>query len=640
MASASGIPATIVDGKSLGDVFPGIEAGRLASAIEAALTSGASSLLTHALHPAIFPLKTRAGRELLHDVTVSPVRDGVGTQCLVHIADVTMAVRRERFLRDRQNARYDAVVESAPDVILTFDSNAVIRFANVAAALHLGYGAKELIGQKATILFQNDAAWAHAWSSLIGGEAIRKPIEVVARRKDGSPTYFETSASRWNNDSRIFVTAILRDMTERREAEEALRASEGQARAAATALADLNATLERRVLDRTAELMTAEEALRQSQKMEAIGQLTGGIAHDFNNLLQGIVGALHLIQKRIGEGRIGDVDRFLQGALTSANRASTLTHRLLAFSRQQPVDPRPLDVNQLIGTIEELLNRAIGEKIKMKFASASDLWLVRCDVNQLENALLNLAINARDAMPDGGTLTIATSNVTLDGRQALVFDATPGEYVRIAIGDTGTGMPAEVQARAFDPFFTTKPIGQGTGLGLSMIYGFVRQSEGSVRIESEVGQGTTIEIVLPRFRGDLIPDELDGAGQGGESRAGSEEVVLVVEDEDVVRLLVVEVLNDLGYHALEAVDGASASRILQSSQRIDLLATDIGLPDMNGRQVADAARAKRPNLKVLFMTGYAEKAASNSFLQSGMEIISKPFSMDSLAAKIREMIER
>jgi PAS domain S-box-containing protein len=640
MASASGISATIVEGKSLGDVFPETEAGRLASAIDAALTSGASSLLTHALHPAIFPLKTRAGRELLHDVTVSSVRGGVGPQCLLHIADVTMAVRRERFLRDRQNARYDAVVESAPDVIVTFDSNAVIRSANVAATLHLGYGAKELIGEKATILFRSDAAWAQAWKSLMSGETIRKAIEVVARRKDGSPTYFETSASRWSNDSRIFVTAILRDVSERREAEEALRSSEEQARAAAIALADLNATLERRVLDRTAELMTAEEALRQSQKMEAIGQLTGGIAHDFNNLLQGIVGALHLVQKRIGEGRIGDVDRFLQGALTSANRASTLTHRLLAFSRQQPVDPRPLDVNHLIGTIEELLNRAIGEKIRMQFESATDLWLVRCDVNQLENALLNLAINARDAMLDGGTLTIGTSNVTLDGQQALVFDVTPGEYVRVAIGDTGTGMPAEVQARAFDPFFTTKPIGQGTGLGLSMIYGFVRQSEGSVRIDSEVGKGTTIEIVLPRFRGDLIPDEQDGAGQGGTSRAGSEEVVLVVEDEDVVRLLVVEVLNDLGYRALEAVDGASASRILQSSQRIDLLATDIGLPDMNGRQVADAARAKRPNLKVLFMTGYAEKAASNSFLQSGMEIISKPFSMDHLASKIREMIER
>ena len=351
IASASGLPAESVEGKSLGEVFPGLVTGRLAAAIAAALTSGASSLLTHALHPLLFPLKTRAGRELLHDVTVSAVRGGADVQCMIHIADVTMAVRRERFLRDRQNARYDAVVDSAPDVILTFDSDEIIRFANPAATFHFGYGVKELIGEKASILFESQDSWVQTWDGLMNGNEVRGALEVVARRKDGSPSFFEVSASRWKNESRVFVTAILRDISERREAEAALRESEGQARAAATALADLNATLERRVLDRTAELMKTEEALRQSQKMEAIGQLTGGIAHDFNNLLQGIVGALHLVQKRIGEGRIGEVDRFLQGALTSANRASTLTHRLLAFSRQQPVDPRPLDANQLIGTI-------------------------------------------------------------------------------------------------------------------------------------------------------------------------------------------------------------------------------------------------------------------------------------------------
>ncbi|HYJ18809.1 MAG TPA: ATP-binding protein, partial [Burkholderiales bacterium] len=330
---------------------------------------------------------------------------------------------------------------------------------------------------------------------------------------------------------------------------------------------------------------------------------------------------------------------FVEAALTSANRASALTHRLLAFSRRQPVDPRPIDANHLIATIEELLRRSIGEKITMKIEDAADLWLIRCDTNQLENALLNLAINARDAMPEGGTLTIATSNILFEPEQAIIRDIKPGEYVRLSISDTGVGMPPEVQVRAFDPFYTTKPIGQGTGLGLSMIYGFIRQSEGSVLIESEIGEGTMIEVCLPRYCGDL-PQDAGAVDEDGLHQAGQDEVVLVVEDEAVVRLLVVEVLNDLGYRALEAVDGNSALRILQSSQRIDLLATDIGLPDINGRQVADAARARRPELKILFMTGYAESAAGSSFLGSDMDIISKPFTLDKLALKIREIIER
>jgi PAS domain S-box-containing protein len=638
MVSASRKSVAEVRGLSLAEALPDI-GERMVSAIAFALESGASSLLTHTLHPDLFQLTTRAGRKLLHDVTVSAAGTDGDTGCLIHISDVTMAVRRERFLRDRQNARYDAVVESASDVILTLDAEGIIRLANPAATQQFGYLARELVGRSATILFDEQSAWTEIWRGLIEGTRIRLPVELVAHRKDGSTSYLEVSASRWQTDSRIFVTAILRDVNERREAETALRTSEGEARVAADALADLNATLEQRVQDRTAKLMEAEEALRQSQKMEAIGQLTGGIAHDFNNLLQGIIGALDMVQKRIGEGRIGDIDRFVQGALSSANRASALTHRLLAFSRRQPVDPRPLDVNQLIGSVEELLRRSIGEKLKMQIAGTQDIWLVRCDANQLENALLNLAINARDAMPEGGTLTISTSNTVLDAAHALVRDLKPGEYVRLAITDTGVGMAPDVQARAFDPFYTTKPIGQGTGLGLSMIYGFVRQSEGSVRIESEVGQGSTIEICLPRFNGHLAPDA-DSHGGETMTQGGNAEVVLVVEDEDVVRLLVVEVLNDLGYFALEADDGASALRILQSSQRIDLLATDIGLPDINGRQVADAARTGRPDLKILFMTGYAEIAAGSSFLGSGMEIISKPFTMDSLAMKIREMIER
>ncbi|HEY5929622.1 MAG TPA: ATP-binding protein, partial [Burkholderiales bacterium] len=502
-----------------------------------------------------------------------------------------------------------------------------------------GYSEAELVGQDAALLFEGRIAWDDLWEGLKGDEAERLPVELEARRKDGTSTHLEVSASRWQTDSRVFITAILRDVNKRRETEEALRQSEAQARAAASALAELNLTLEQRVRDRTRKLMQAEESLRQSHKMEAIGQLTGGIAHDFNNLLQGIIGALDMVQKRSAAGRIGDINRFVQAALASANRASALTHRLLAFSRRQPVDPRPIDANHLIGTIEELLRRSIGEKITMKIEDAADLWLIRCDTNQLENALLNLAINARDAMPEGGTLTIATSNILFEPEQAMIRDIKPGEYVRLAISDTGVGMPPEVQVRAFDPFYTTKPIGQGTGLGLSMIYGFIRQSEGSVLIESEIGKGTMIEVCLPRYCGDL-PQDAGAVDEDSLHQAGQDEVVLVVEDEAVVRLLVVEVLNDLGYLALEAVDGSSALRILQSSQRIDLLATDIGLPDINGRQVADAARARRPDLKILFMTGYAESAAGSSFLGSDMDIISKPFTLDKLALKIREIIER
>jgi CheY-like chemotaxis protein len=288
--------------------------------------------------------------------------------------------------------------------------------------------------------------------------------------------------------------------------------------------------------------------------------------------------------------------------------------------------------------VEELLRRTIGETLQLKIVPAADLWLVRCDANQLENAILNLAINARDAMPGGGTLTIETSNQVLDAAAANVRDVRPGEYVRLLITDTGTGMEPDVQARIFDPFFTTKAIGKGTGLGLSMVYGFVRQSEGSIKVESEFGRGTSFEICLPRYGG-VLEAEATIEVDGRDRRAGSDEVVLVVEDESIVRLLVVEVLQELGYHALEADCGASALRILQSNQRIDLLVADLGLPDISGRQLANTGSAKRKGLKVLVMTGYAEQAAGSAFLEEGMEIITKPFNMDVLASRIREMIE-
>ncbi|GAC1499394.1 MAG: hypothetical protein NVS1B6_05450 [Steroidobacteraceae bacterium] len=433
---------------------------------------------------------------------------------------------------------------------------------------------------------------------------------------------------RWTAEEIDFMKEVAertRQVIERGEAE--------------TALKTLNATLEARVEERTQALRSAEEALRQSQKMEAIGQLTGGIAHDFNNLLQGITGSLDLMQKRLAQGRTRDIEPFLAGAMASAGRAAALTHRLLAFARRQPIDPRAVLINPLVASMEDLLRRTIGEAIELELVLAGGLWPTRCDPNQLENAVLNLALNARDAMPGGGRLRIETRNEVLRAvGGAPQVDCPPGEYVCVYVTDTGVGMDSETIQHAFEPFFTTKPAGQGTGLGLSMIYGFARQSDGYAKIESEIGKGTTCTLFLPRFVGDADAEERDAAT---ERLTGSEgEVGLVVEDEPVVRALIVEVLTELRYHVLEAADGPSGLKILQSRQRIDLLITDIGLPGLNGRQIADAARIQRPALKVLFMTGYAETAAvSDGFLEKGMALITKPFAIDALTARIREVIE-
>ncbi|KLK90502.1 histidine kinase [Microvirga vignae] len=389
------------------------------------------------------------------------------------------------------------------------------------------------------------------------------------------------------------------------------------------------------------DLKQTEAALRQAQKMEAVGQLTGGIAHDFNNLLTGIVGSLDLLKTRMAQGRLEHLDRYLAAATSSANRAAALTHRLLAFARRQPLDPRPVDVNQLVTSMEDLLRRTISESIELRFATSEGLPLTLCDPNQLESAILNLAINARDAMPDGGALIIETGMSHLDGANVSARqDIAPGRYITISVSDTGTGMPADVLAQAFDPFFTTKPIGEGTGLGLSMVYGFTKQSEGHVRIYSEVDKGTTVKLYLPVHEGELA-ESVAATGLSEMHRAEVGETVLVVEDERVVRSLILEVLADLGYQALEAVDGPSGLKILESKQRVDLLVTDVGLPGLNGRQLADYARLIRPNLKVLFITGYAEQAAmATGFLAPGMEMITKPFGMEDLAVRIREIIER
>ncbi|MBD8193885.1 response regulator [Pseudomonas fluorescens] len=397
-------------------------------------------------------------------------------------------------------------------------------------------------------------------------------------------------------------------------------------------------TLEQQVEERTAQLRHNEEALRQSQKMEAVGQLTGGIAHDFNNMLTGIIGSLELLRRRVSRGKLDDLDSLIDLGVTSANRAAGLTHRLLAFSRRQSLDSKPVNINELVSSMGELLQRSINESITLEMHLTDQLWTAEADPNQLESALLNLVLNARDAMPNGGKLVVETTNRHLDSVFTAAFGTLPpGDYVELSISDNGCGIPESVIGRVFDPFFTTKPIGQGTGLGLSMIYGFARQSRGHVTLHSEVGLGTTVSLFLPRFLGETVPAApLNPALL---PLANSGETVLIVEDDPAVRVLVCAVLKELGYGFVEAGDANTALPIIESDQRIDLLISDVGLPGMNGRQMAEIGRQLRPDLKVLFITGYAEHAAvRGGFLDPGMQLITKPFTFDLLTAKVREMI--
>lgn len=418
-----------------------------------------------------------------------------------------------------------------------------------------------------------------------------------------------------------YVTGTCADITARKQAEKAL--------------SDLNETLEARVAAEVAERSRVEDTLHQAQKMEAVGQLTGGIAHDFNNLLTGVIGSLELMQRRRRSGDETNGERYITAAVTSAQRAAALTQRLLAFSRRQTLDLKPLEVNPLVASLEDLLHRTTREDITITTHLAAGLALVRMDANQLESAVINLAINARDAMPDGGTITITTAAVHLTPEEGAAMDLAEGDYVTLTVADTGVGMTPEVLAKVFEPFYTTKPIGQGTGLGLSMVYGYMRQANGGVRILSQPGKGTQVQLYMPCLGGDLdiLPSE--------ESRSaplGVGEVVLVVEDEAVVRSLIVEVLGELGYQTLEAGNAQEAMPFLENPQRIDLMISDVGLPGMNGRQLADLAQANRPELKVLLATGYAEGSNVEGYLAANMEIITKPFAIDALANKISEML--
>nr|WP_091713910.1 PAS domain-containing sensor histidine kinase [Methylobacterium phyllostachyos] len=554
--------------------------------------------------------------------SVSPIRDPKGriVGLFNQAIEVTGEIRAEQerakaeaTLREvnetlaqqvtKRTQERDRLWQNTQDLQLVIDLNGVIKAINPAFTETLGWTANDTFGKNVFEFIVPDDNASQGALEHVRGQKL-PTFENRYHHKDGGFRWLSWVAT----PEEELIYASGRHITAEKEQAEALR--------------------------------QAEEALRQSQKMEAVGQLTGGLAHDFNNLLAGISGSLELMQTRMQQGRLTDVDRYMTAAQGAAKRAAALTHRLLAFSRRQTLDPKPTNVNRLAADMQELIQRTVGPAILIEVVGTMGVWPALVDPSQLENALLNLCINARDAMPDGGRIIIETANKWMDDRAARQHDMPEGQYLSLCVTDTGTGMTPEVIARVFEPFFTTKPIGEGTGLGLSMIYGFAQQSGGQVLIYSEIGQGTTVCIYLPRHYGEVADDE-GAALVTNLPRSEQGETVLIVDDEPTVRMLVSDILEDLGYTAIEAGDSAAGLKMLQSDVRIDLLITDVGLPGgMNGRQMADAARVSRPDLRVLFITGYAENAIlGNGHLSPGMAVLTKPFAIETMAARIRSMIE-
>ncbi len=389
----------------------------------------------------------------------------------------------------------------------------------------------------------------------------------------------------------------------------------------------------------TTERLQAEESLRHAQKMEAVGQLTSGIAHDFNNLLNGITGWLGVLDMRAREGRTDDLMRYVTAAQGAAKRAAAVTQRLLSFARRQALTPKPTDVAQLVHGLTELLRQTAGSRIAIEIAHGDDLWPALVDPNQLENVLLNLCINARDAMPSGGTIGIHAANCAVDARAGRLLDVAPGEYLSVSVADTGVGMTPEVAKRAFDPFFTTKANGKGTGLGLAMVYAFARQSGGGVEMESSPGGGTTVRLWVPRFHG-TVSAPTARPGTALPRRADAGETILIVDDEPSIRMVIAEVLRDLGYATIEANESAGALPVLESNARVDLLVTDVGIPgDTNGWQLAAAARSQRPDLKLLVITAYPEETeVGRTIASAGTEVLRKPFAPELVTAAVARLL--
>jgi PAS domain S-box-containing protein len=619
MARVSRHEARDVLGKPLLEVIPEVRHTRLPDVIEDSLRAGSSSILTHTLN-ALLPLQGENGEPLLHNIVVRPVSSVHANYCLLQITDVTVAVTRERVLRERQNARYHAIVDSAPDAIVTIDDNRNIQWVNGAVDHVLGYSHAELLGQKLDILLDSDNALLQTLAQTSVNSKADNAISVVGRHKDGTSSYFDVSLGHWRADQRNFVTTIWRDVTERVEADAALRD-------ARDALQKSNEDLESRVEERTREREIALQQLHESQKMESIGQLTGGVAHDFNNLLAVILGSLSLLKKAVpGDPRIS---RLLDRAILGAERGATLTARLLAFARRQELKVELVALQKLLPEMLDFLRHSVGPNVAIHVEISPEVCPVEVDANQLELALINLAVNARDAMPQGGTLTIACHNEDHGKRVGLSRDP----FVCITIADTGEGMSAATLARAQEPFFTTKGVGKGTGLGLSMVQGFTAQSGGAMRIGSEPGKGTKVTMWLPRAKEG--PVAANGEIQPAQSTEAKSLRVLLVDDDILVSMGAADMLLDLGHSVTEAQSGAYALKLLESDGKFDVVVTDYAMPGMNGFELAQRIKAGHPRLPIVLATGYAELPADRS-IEFGH--LSKPYTSRDLAAALEKAV--
>jgi PAS domain S-box-containing protein len=608
------IPASAALGRTIEDVFAGANITRLVQAVSEAIEFGNSGFLSHALHPSLLPMRGLDGRPLAHNIRVRHLDCGGKPHCLVQIDDVTDTIRREAVLRDRQNARYRAVVDSALDAIVTTDASGTIQWMNDAAVRQFGHAADDAVGQAIGLLLAQPADWP---SGNAQDNAARPVIETTGRRQDGSLLHLDVAASRWTTGGRVFVTGILRDSTERKRAVEALR--------------HLNEDLERKVEERTREREEALAKLFASQKMESIGKLTGGLAHDFNNLLAAILSNLDILRKRLPDDP--RFRRLLDGAIHGAERGASLTTRLLAFARRQELKPEAVDVAKMVSGMTELLERSLGASIQVKSDIPSSLPAMHADLNQLELALLNLAVNARDAMPFGGSLSISAADEAF-ADAVPVPDLSPGDYIRISVTDTGVGMDDTILAQAREPFFTTKGPGKGTGLGLSMVQGLAVQSGGALRLRSKPGQGTTVDLWLPKSR-----DVRSNAPVASPAPAAPHRRlrILLIDDDALVRMGTVDMLEDLGHVVTEAGSAAEALTILQAGRTsVDVVITDQAMPGMRGTELAGELAQKYPALPVILATGYAELPNGDD---PGLPRLSKPFRQEDLLMVLQQVVQ-
>ena len=743
IARVSRQPKEAVLGNSLYDIFPAARGTRLFSVISNSFEAGSSSILTHTLN-ALLPLRGNGGEELVHNIIVRPVSSGGSVYCLLQINDVTVSATREQVLRERQNARYHAIVDTAPDAIVTTDVARTIQWVNGAAEHVFGYASSDLVGRKIDVLVERAEVLTRAF--VTDRNDMETALQVIGRRKDGSPRHFEMSFAHWRADERVFVTTIWRDVSERMTAEETLRDSESRHRAllealpqlvwscradgecdyvnprwqeytgapfeqqlgsrwievvhepdrqgllaawnsalanggvldfdtrlrgangsyrsfkmrsipvrgadgsitrwlgTATDITDLveaqdtlrrsNEELEVRVADRTREREVALRQLHESQKMESIGQLTGGVAHDFNNLLAVILSSLTLLKKRVPPDP--RILQLLDGAMQGVDRGATLTKRLLAFARRQELKPEAVELQKLVPDVLDFLRQSVGPGISIVVEIPPDIAPVKVDANQLELALMNLAVNARDAMPKGGTLTIACRGETTTGLVKRPTALLRGDYVRIDVVDTGHGMNEATLAKAMEPFFTTKGVGKGTGLGLSMVHGLTAQSGGALHIASQLGKGTAVTLWLPQARREDFIQAAERQIAPLAETPRQKLTILVVDDDALVSMNTADMLIDLGHRVSEASSGTDALEKLRSNGKFDVVVTDYAMPGMNGLDLATEIRRTNPALPIILATGYADLPhdAPLEFPRLG-----KPYTQEQLAKTLESAVK-